>query len=106
MAAAYPCYADIETPLLRYIYEHGGPRHEVHASEAYGPLADHFNLTQEERSRTIYQERGYGADRPVWDNMVRYAKRRLKDNGYLAPSPHGIWRLSGKGVKASKAPNY
>ena len=99
---AYPGYDDIEGPLLRYIYEHGGSSFEVRANSTYESLADVFRLTEIERKRSRGEAHGDGRDEPVWNNMVQWARRQLKKQGYLAPSSHGKWRLSPEGVQAAK----
>ncbi|MBU2549134.1 MAG: winged helix-turn-helix domain-containing protein [Proteobacteria bacterium] len=95
----YPNYQDIEVPLLVEIYKRGG---KVRPSERggypkdiYETMADFFQLSKEERERDI--EVG-GKVEPKWNNMVRWARRKLKDNGYLvSPSKHGVWEISDEG---------
>jgi len=94
----FPDYEALEEPLLRFIYENGGENHEVHSSETYRPLADHFGLSAAERAKP----RGDGRDEPLWNNMVQWARRKLKDRGYLARSAHGTWRLSDAGILAAQ----
>lgn len=95
---AFPEYEEIEKPLLCLIYRSGGGKHEVRASDTYRPLADHFKLTTSERA----EPRKDGKDEPLWNNMVQWARRKLNENGYLASSPRGIWRLSDTGIAAAK----
>ena len=103
----YPTEREIAEALLRHIYEHGGSKYEVHASETYEPLAGHFSLAQEKRDRTLDEHRGHGGGRRVWNNMVRWAKKELKDQSYLvSSSSRGIWCLSEKGVKAAERALY
>ena len=53
----YPPEHEISEALLRYIFENGG---KVKARSTYGPLADHFGLSEEERGRTRDEEYGDG----------------------------------------------
>jgi len=98
----YPEYQDIEDPLLCFIYQNGGANYQVHASDTYGPLADYFSLSQWERTRSRDETHSDGRDEPLWNNMVQWARRKLKDKGYLAPSPRGTWRLSEEGILAAR----
>lgn len=94
---AFPEYADIEEPLLCFIYLRGGPGHDVAASDSYRPLADYFGLSELERKQPREDR-----DEPLWNNMVQWARRKLNDNGYLAASRHGRWKLSDAGIAAAK----
>jgi restriction endonuclease Mrr len=94
----FPAYEDIEGPLLCQILFHGGPDYEVHASDAYRPLADFFGLNASERNEVLND----GTGRSRWNNMVQWARRKLNDRDYLADSPHGIWKLSDTGVVAAQ----
>ena len=95
----YPRDDKIAIALLRYIFEHGGDDYEVRARSTYKPVADHFGLSAEERTRTRDEEYGSGRDEPAWNNRVQWARRTLKKRGLLAPSRHGYWRLSEKALK-------
>ena len=95
----YPPHYEIEDALLSYIFEHGGASFEVRAQSTYEPLADHFELTREERTRTRDEELGDGRDEPVWNNRVQWARNELRKQGELAPSRRGYWRLSEKALK-------
>jgi len=94
----FPEYEELERPLLCYIHQNGGSKFEVQASSTYIPLADHFRLSTSER----LQLRGDGRDEALWNNMVQWARRKLKDNGYLESAPRGVWRLSAAGIKAAE----
>lgn len=94
----FPAYESIEDPCLCFIYLDGGADHQVRARDTYPPLADHFGLSPVERS----QPRPDGRDEPLWNNMVQWARRKLKDKGYLESSPHGTWKLSDAGVFAAQ----
>lgn len=96
---AFPEYKELEEPLLCYIYRRGGANCQVRTEDAYEALADHFGLTDAERGVPRPGEPG----EPQWNNMVRWARRKLKDAGYLDPgSPRGVWRLSSSGIARAK----
>jgi 5-methylcytosine-specific restriction protein A len=96
---ALPTYKEIEIPLLCLIYASGGARHEISSSDAYNPLADYFGLSEYERSVPLPMDQR----RSQWNNMVQWARRELKDNGYLAITKRGQWRLSAAGITAAQS---
>jgi 5-methylcytosine-specific restriction protein A len=98
----YPEYQDLEEPLLCFIYKNGGEQYQIQSSDTYKPLADYFFLTSAERIQTRDDVHHDGRAEPLWNNMVQWARRKLKDKGYLASSPHGTWRLSEEGVLAAR----
>ena len=98
----YPEYQDLEDPLLCYIYTNGGEQYQVRSADTYKPLADYFSLTPHEITQTRDEVHHDGRDEPLWNNMIQWARRKLKDRGYLAPSPHGTWRLSDEGLLVAK----
>lgn len=89
----YPPEHEISKALLRHILDHGGPEAEVRSSTVYEPLADLFGLSRQERTQTRDQVYGDGNQTPIWNNKVQWARNSLRKQGYLAPSPRGIWRL-------------
>src|SRR5262249_43998578 len=60
----------------------------------YDVLADFFQLSDLERRETFLDE---GKPRSRWENMVRWARRSLKDKGLLASAAHGVWEVTTKG---------
>ena len=96
----YPKEHEIAEALLRYIYDHGGTDYEVTAWSTYEPLADHFDLSREERDRTRDEEFKDGKVQSAWHIKVQWARNTIKKQGYLASSRHGYWRLSEKALKA------
>jgi len=98
----YPKYEDLEKPLLCHIYKYGGRNFQVISESTYEPMANLFNLTHEERSRSRNEIHRDGRSEPEWNNMVQWARRKLKDQGYLAPSARGQWKLSQKGILAAQ----
>jgi len=99
---SYPAYEEVELPLLKHLFEHGGDSYQIRAKDTYGPLADHFDLSPYERVQTRDDLLADGRDEPVWNNRVQWARRKLKEYGYLADSQHGYWKLSEKGAKKAK----
>jgi 5-methylcytosine-specific restriction protein A len=57
-------------------------------------LLPQFGLTLAERQ----QLRADGRDEPLWNNMIQWARRKLKDAGYLLVTKRGVWQLSPAGV--------
>ena len=98
----YPEYQDVEHPLLCYIFLNGGEQYKVKSKSTYKPLAEYFSLSAEEQTFTRDQVHQDGRDEPFWNNMVQWARRKLKSNGYLKKSARGIWQLSELGVKKSQ----
>ncbi len=70
---AYPHYDELELPLLKLIFEHGGIQHQLHATQTYGPLASYFGLSQLEQTQTRDSVLADGRDEPFWNNMVQPA---------------------------------
>ena len=93
-SGSFPGYEDIEDPLLCFVLFHGGSNHEVRASDSYRPLADYFGLSDSERHEVLDDNSG----RLKWNNMVQWARRKLKERGLLAHAAHGVWKLSDKGL--------
>ena len=95
---SFPDYASIEEPLLCYIYLHGGAERQIECGRTYRPLARFFNLTEHDLSVPVSHE----DDNLKWNNMVRWARNSLRKKMYLAPSRHGVWKLSESGVFAAQ----
>ncbi len=75
------------------------------AQDSYRPLADHFGLTEDEREATRDDVFRDHRPEPCWNNRVQWARRRLNDQGYLASTNRGYWKLSPESVrKASQTP--
>ncbi len=100
---AYPAYEEVELPLLKLLYEHGGPEYQMRARDTYEPLADHFGLSVIERSQTRDELLGDGRHEPVWNNRVQWARRKLSEYGYLEKSKRGYWKLSKRGAEKAAA---
>ena len=94
----YPTQSKTEEALLSLIYFRGG---SVECSDTYRPLADYFQLTEQERQILRTSE---GNERKrKWDSTVCYARRALKDSGYISSnSSRSIWQLSSLGITAAQ----
>ncbi len=100
---AYPHYDELELPLLKLLYEHGGELHQMRALHTYEPLANYFGLNELDRIQTRAVILGDGRDEPFWNNMVQWARRKLNARGFLITGQHGFWRLSELGIKRAQA---
>ena len=99
---AFPHYDELELPLLKLIFEHGDSQHKLHATKAYGPLASYFDLSEHEQTQSRNSVLADGRDEPFWNNMVQWARRKLKERGYLSTAPRGYWQLSEVGIEKAK----
>lgn len=98
-----PSYNDVDEPLLYLLYTTGGEEHCMLSSETYGPLADFFDLTEEDRKKTRHDVFGDKRRELAWANMVQWARRRLKDAGLLDKNAgRGVWKLSIAGIEHAK----
>ncbi len=87
----FPKYEEIEEALFQELRRRGGSAspsdHDGRRRTVYEALADRFRLSQEARDAVIYEK---GIPRSKWDNMVRWAARKLKDHAKLVRGLHGI----------------
>ncbi len=90
-ALGLPTYNDIEAALLQHLNKVGA----VVPAKVYGPLADEFALDFEQRTTSRPDN-----STPVWNNRVQWARRALKDKGYLSPRLR-VWELNDAGVTAA-----
>lgn len=91
---AFPEYKETADALLAFIYLNGGKDHFVKARSTYDPLADHFGLSAEERSRP----RRDGGAGTQWENHVQWTRQRLINNNLLKSKGHGYWQLTPAGI--------
>lgn len=98
----YPLYLHVEESLLSLLYFNGGSEYQMMSFETYEPLADFFNLSEQERTKgRLFKDGRY---EPKWNNMVQWARRQLKKKKYLDDSaPRATWKLTGKGISAAKS---
>lgn len=95
LSLSLPSQADVETRLLGLLLGRSSPIETVHA---YNELADLFGLSQSQRHAGRPNTRG-----SAWEYLVRQAKRRLKDEGWLHDPERGLWSLTQEGsVEAQK----
>jgi len=91
----FPKYEDVITPLLFEIAKRGGRTAPTDRDglgrSVYDALAVHFSLSQEERERRTSD----GEQRSFWEKMVRWARQKLYDDGFLVPPVRGVWQLTG-----------
>jgi 5-methylcytosine-specific restriction protein A len=101
----YPKYSEVADALLKYIYETGGRKCVVIASGTYLPLANYFDLSEEDIAQTRDQIHGDGSSQRWWDVVVQFGRRRLVRNGLLEASlpgmKTGLWKLTEKGQLAA-----
>lgn len=88
---AIPIGKDIEIPLLHLIHTLGG---EVSPSGTFGPLANYFKLSEEERNQLLSS----GISKR-WDNRVQWARFHLVRKGFLESFTRGIWKITAAGKK-------
>lgn len=97
-------YEDIERPLLKELLRRGGssrPSDERDGKTIYESLGEHFGLTKEDYEAEVIEPTS-GAHRSKWENMVRWARRKLFDRGYIDNSVHGCWTLTPEGEREAK----
>lgn len=86
MFADLPPESAVIVELEAYLSRQTRP---VTPSEAYRALADHFQLSTDQRTRKMDN----GKD-VHWENRVRFARRKLKDAGRMDDSaPRGLWKI-------------
>ena len=88
-----PTYLAVAEALLAYLADNGASE----PMKVYGPLADQFGLSETQRLTPRADN-----STPLWSNRVQWARRSLKDKGYLAPKL-GVWALSEAGLVAASA---
>lgn len=95
MRPEFPSYEDIEDPLLQELRRRGGSARpsdrDRQGRNVYDALADHFRLPREARDAVIYEK---GIARSKWENMVRWARRKLVDHGLLVRGLPGVWKIN------------
>jgi restriction endonuclease Mrr len=94
MTDTLPPQSDVERELHHFLAEASRP---MRPTDAYKQLAAVFHLSAQQLSLEI--ENASGREN-AWENRVRQARRRLKDEGWLDGSVRGRWSLTlrGKGL--------
>lgn len=99
----YPAREDIGDELVLLIYQNGGSGYQMRTCDTYGPLGDKFTLSKEARFQTLDECTCSGSSELKWNNEVRFAREELAADKYLdRNAPHGVWRLTEKGVKYAR----
>jgi restriction endonuclease Mrr len=83
-SAGLPKQADVEIALHRFLMN---IERSIEVKEAYRSLAIEFGLDREQQNRLNSEGRS------EWENLVRFAKRRLIDNGLAVSVSHGRFQL-------------
>jgi restriction endonuclease Mrr len=97
----FPEYPAIGDALLALLVARGGSRATLIPRECYGPLADLFALTQEQRRRPRPDGRGGSA----WENSVQWSRQLLVNQEKLDGSVRGIWQITSLGkMQANRSP--
>lgn len=102
MVVEYPYFASIADPLLVFIYENGGEKYEIKAKNAYEPLANYFQLTETQKTRTENDIYDNGRNGIYWKSLVQRAKESLLLS-HIMPGPKGIWSLTKSGIEKAKS---
>ena len=84
-----PAQLEVEHALLQYLISRPNG---VRTAVVYKELAEIMHLSGRQL-QAIRDSDG----RNLWQNLVRYAYRRLKDNDLVIDGPRGLWKA--KGVK-------
>lgn len=96
---AYPRYREVDDALLIDLVRRGGrarPRdQDSEGRTVYEAVADFFGLSQQARTAQFLDD---GRLRTKWHNMVRFARRHLKDKGYVDTPERGLWRVTNTGL--------
>lgn len=100
-----PMYEDIEGPLLQELLRRGGsarPGDQHNGKTIYESLGDVFGLTKADYEECVIEPKT-GTPRSKWENMVRWARRKLVERDLLDGSQHGVWALTAAGERKAKS---
>lgn len=85
----FPRKEEIEVPILIELNAMGG---EATTGDIYRRVAQHFpQISAEELTQKLKS-----GDKK-WANLVRWARLKLLQNGEVASSGKGVWRITDKG---------
>jgi hypothetical protein len=94
--------ARIAETLMMFIRLRSGARRAVHSGAVYAPLADYYELSEQERMlRASDYYAGNIKSGLAWESEVRIAAKNLISEGYLVAengSKKPVWRLTAKGA--------
>jgi len=86
-----PTYDTCIEPLLRLLADHPNG---IRTSEVYEKLADHFQLTENERAELLPS-----GTQPVYQNRIGWAHDRIKRKGFSSSPRRGLWKATEAGVR-------
>ena len=86
-----PDYQSVMLPLLQFAGS--SPDTERSTREAVDVLADHFKLTEQERTEPLPTRR-----QPIFDNRVGWAMTYFKKAGLLSSSRRGYFKITQRGL--------
>src|SRR3990170_4455432 len=86
---AIPDFQSIMLPFLKI----AGDRQERHMREAVEILAEHFNLSEEERKEVLPS-----GQQSIFDNRVSWVRTYLKKAGLLESSKRGVFKITQRGI--------
>lgn len=95
--------ARIADTLMMFLRLRGGPNAAMKPAVVYAPLADFYELSEQERvlcASEYYM--GKTKPGPAWESEVKAAVKELKADGYLvseSSSGNSTWRLTPNGVE-------
>lgn len=92
-----PKQDDIDDPLLLLLFQTGGEGHSLYARQTYRPLAEFFDLTENERTAPRPNNQG-----PMWNSWVMMAKEQMKKCGFVVSIDHGRWQLTDAGRERAR----
>ncbi len=88
---------------MMFLRLRGGPNAAMKPAVVYAPLADFYELSEQERvlcASEYYM--GKTKPGPAWESEVKAAVKELKADGYLvseSSSGNSTWRLTPNGVE-------
>jgi hypothetical protein len=95
--------ARIAETLLMFLRLRGGANAAMNAALVYTPLADFYELSEQERVLCASEYYvGKTKPGPAWESEVRAAVKELKAEGYLLTedsSRNSTWRLTPNGIE-------
>ena len=100
MPDTLPTPEEIRRPLVALLYLFGG---EAPAQRTYGPLADHFGLSDEARKRLrreVFPNHAKAGNELAWSYLVYKGTHGSQHRGWIvkaSSTPRGVWRLTARG---------
>lgn len=92
---SYPTQTELKLPLLETLAELGGSiLVSEKGDEIERKLAGIFNLSPDEQSRTLEGRSGR-----KWRSDIKWARKKLLEDGFLDGTVRGRWKLTEKGYE-------